>query len=151
MNPAHLHLMLNHLPMAGLGFAFLLSVLALVRKNTDLMKVSCWFYFLLGLLSILPIVTGDGAGEILLTWPGISSEAIEYHESWGYAFFWTMLANGILAAATLWYSRKKPGSLKKLNMVLMVIALIAFVFAFESGLTGGNIRHPEIEQGMMKK
>jgi len=63
MNAAHFHLMFNHLPIVGLGFAILLSLLAVFGKSEDIKKLSCWFYILTGLLSILPIITGDGAGR----------------------------------------------------------------------------------------
>jgi len=65
MNAAHFHLMFNHLSIVGLGFAILLNLLALIRKSEELIKLSCWFFILIGLLSVLAIVTGDGAGEIV--------------------------------------------------------------------------------------
>ena len=79
MNAAHLHLMFNHLPIVGLGFAFLINLWAMIRKSVELKNLSFWFYILVGILSVLPILTGDGAGEILETYPGISKDAIENH------------------------------------------------------------------------
>jgi uncharacterized membrane protein len=151
MNAAHFHLMFNHFPIAGLVFAILLNLLAIFRKSPELKKLACWFYILVGLLSILPIVTGDGAHEILKTYPGMDNDAIEYHETMGYIFFYGMLLNGTLAIAALWFSRGKPDLLKKLIVTMLIIALAVFVFACLTGSTGGKIRHPELEHGIYKK
>jgi uncharacterized membrane protein len=151
MNAAHLHLMFTHLPIVGLGFALLLNLTAWIRKNQELKDLSCWFYILVGLLSVLAVTTGDGAGEILLTYPGISKDAIENHETWGYIFFYALMLNGVLAIATLWFSRKNHSLVKHFRMAILIIALITTFFAYRAGTTGGALRHPEIEQGSYKK
>jgi len=150
MNAAHLHLMFNHLPIVGLGFAILLNLLAVFGKSPEVKKLSCWFYILIGLLAILPILTGDGAGEILETYPGISKDAIENHETWAYIFFYGLMLNGVLSLTALWFSRKKPELVKKLGLATLVIALVLLFFAYQTGVTAGKIRHPEIEQGIYK-
>ena len=150
MNAAHLHLMFNHLPIVGLGFAILLNLLAIFGKSTEVKKLSCWFYILIGLLAILPLTTGDGAHEILKTYPGISSDAIENHETWAYIFFYGLMLNGVLAIGALWFSPKKPDLMKKLSIAMLILALVLLVFAYQTGVTAGKIRHPEIEQGNYK-
>jgi uncharacterized membrane protein len=102
-------------------------------------------------MSIVPIITGDGAQEILLTYPGINKDAIENHETWGYIFFYGLLLNGVLSIAALWFSRKKPDLVKKISIATLILALILTFFAFQTGTTGGKMRHPEIEQGPYKK
>ena len=151
MNAAHFHLMFNHLPIVGLGFTFLVNLMAIIRKSEELKRLSFWFYILVGLMSIVPIITGDGAQEILLTYPGINKDAIENHETWGYIFFYGLLLNGVLSIAALWFSRKKPDLVKKISIATLILALILTFFAFQTGTTGGKMRHPEIEQGPYKK
>jgi uncharacterized membrane protein len=151
MNAAHFHLMFNHLPIVGLGFAILLTLLAVFGKSMELKKLSCWFYILIGLLAILPLTTGDGAQEILLTYPGISKDAIEYHETWAYIFFYGLMLNGVLAIGALWFSQKKPDLMKKLSVTMLILAFVLLFFAYQTGTTGGKMRHPEIEQGIFKK
>jgi uncharacterized membrane protein len=151
MNAAHFHLMFNHLPIVGLGFAILLNILAVFGKSPEVKKLSCWFYILVGALSVLPIITGDGAHEILKTYPGIDNDAIENHETWAYIFFYGLILNGILSIAALWFSREKPDRIKKLSIATLIIALVLTFFAFQTGTTGGKLRHPEIEQGIYKK
>jgi uncharacterized membrane protein len=151
MNAAHFHLMFNHLPIVGLGFAFLINFLAMIRKSEELNNLSFWFYILVGVLSVLPLLTGDGAQEILLTYPGISKDAIENHETWAYIFFYGLMLNGILSIVAIWFSQKNPDLVKKLSIATLVVALVLSFFAFQTGTTGGKLRHPEIEQGVFVK
>jgi len=116
-----------------------------------LKKLSCWLYILIGLLSAIPIITGDGAAEIVKTWPGISNDAIEYYETWDYAFFYGLIAIGVLAVAALWFSRNNELLMKNFSTALLVVAVLVTFLAFQAGTTGGKIRHPEIEQGAFKK
>lgn len=147
MNTAHLHLMINHLPIIGLFFAILFNLLAIFRNYIELKKISCWLYVLLALISVLAISTGDGAGEIVRTWPGISEESIEYHETWGYAFFYGLIAIGVLSIAAVWFSKDNLFRLKKFNIGTLVLAVLLFFLSFQTGSTGGKIRHPELQQG----
>ena len=151
MNAAHFHLMVTHLPIVGLGFALLLNLVAVIRKNPELRTLSCWCYLLVALLSVLAVTTGDGAGEILLTYPGTSKDAVENHETWGYIFFYALMLNGALAIVALWCSRKNPILMKNFNTAMLIIALATTFLAYQAGTTGGALRHPEIEQGSYKK
>lgn len=147
MNAAHFHLMFNHLSIIGLGFAILLNVIAIFWKSPEIKKYSFGFYIFIGLLSVLAILTGDGAGEIVKTYPGISNDTIEQHETWGYIFFYGLMAIGVLSIGALWFSRKNDLLLKKFNIAALIVAFLVTFFAYRTGTTGGNIRHPEIEQG----
>lgn len=151
MNAAHFHLMFNHLPIVGLGFAILFNLVAIQRKSEELIKLSCWFYILIGLLSVLAIFTGDGAGEIVKTYPGINNDAIEYHETLGYIFFYGLIAVSVGSLSALWFSRKNTILLKKINIAALILSVVLLVFAYQVGTTGGKIRHPEIEQGAFRK
>jgi uncharacterized membrane protein len=151
MNAAHLHLMFNHLPIIGLSFAILLNFLAVFGKSQDFKKLSSWFYILIGLLTFLATVTGDGAGEIIRTYPGISSDSIEYHETWGYIFLYGLLLNSAIAIGALWFSGKNPVLSKKLQLGMLFISFIVLILAYQAGTTGGKIRHPEIEHGVYKQ
>ena len=151
MNAVHLHLMFNHLPIVGLGFTLILHALALARNSNELKQVTCWFYIMIGLFAIIPILTGDGAGKMVLSYPDINRDTIENHETWGYIFFYGLLLNGALAAAALWFSREKPERMKRFGFALLIVAFVLTIFAYQTGTTGGQIRHPEIQkQGPIK-
>jgi uncharacterized membrane protein len=143
--------MFNHLPIVGLGFAILLNLFAVFGKSQEIKRLSCWFYILVALLSILSLLTGDSAGDIIRSYPGISNDAIESHENWGYIFFYGLLVNSLIAIVALWFFRKNEGLMKKLNIAMLIVAFMVAFLALQTGMTGGKIRHPEIEQGIFKK
>ena len=61
------------------------------------------------------------------------------------------MLNAILAIGALWFSRKNPDLMKKMNITMLIIAIALLFFAYQTGTTAGKIRHPEIEQGIYKK
>lgn len=151
MNGAHLHLMFNHLSIVGLGFVFLVNLLVMFEKHPTLKKLPCWLYIILALMALMAILTGDSASEIISTYPGVDISVIEYHETWGYAFFYGLVVLGVISLAGLWFSRKSSANLFKFSIATLIVALGVAFFAFKTGGTGGSIRHPEIEQGVYKK
>ena len=51
MNPAHLHLMLNHIPVLGTAFCMALGW-ALIQKSEELKRVSLGAFVIVALLAI---------------------------------------------------------------------------------------------------
>ena len=151
MNTAHLHLILTHVPIVGLGFVILLHFIALVKKNIELQNIIYWLYAILGVFAILCVLTGDGAGEIVKTYPGVSNDQIESHETFGYIVFYGILAINAIVLFAWWFARDKPVLLRKFNIVILIVAILVGVMSVQAGLTGGKIRHTEIEQGIYKK
>jgi len=49
MNWAHVHLILNHIPLIGIGFVILLLIIALVRRSSELIKVALTFVIIVAL------------------------------------------------------------------------------------------------------
>lgn len=150
MNGAHLHLMLNHLPVVGLGFVILLNIVAFVRKSDELKKLSLWFYFLVGILAIPVYFTGDSAEEILNTYPGFHEGIAEAHETMALHFLIITSLIAVISFVGLYYSKTSDKFLQKFTLVVFILSLIAAVFAFSTAITGGKLRHPEIENGNYK-
>ena len=67
MNVAHLHLMLNHIPVVGMGFGLALVGLALLRKSEELKRISLGFLIVIALLAIPAYLTGEQAAEIAVS------------------------------------------------------------------------------------
>ncbi|PKP17250.1 MAG: hypothetical protein CVU05_15880 [Bacteroidetes bacterium HGW-Bacteroidetes-21] len=151
MNTAHLHLMFTHLPIVGLGIAIMINLYSLFYKTKELIKLTLWVYLIVGVFAVLAYMTGDGAGEIIKTYPGINEELIESHELYGLLFFIGLMIIGGLSLPGLYFSKKKEIWLKKLNLYLIIAALLMSVLAAITGSTGGEIRHPEIEKGEFQK
>ncbi|MDP4281754.1 MAG: hypothetical protein Q8867_06340 [Bacteroidota bacterium] len=151
MNSVQLHLIFTHLPIIGLGLAFLFNLVALIRKSEELQKLTFWFYILVGIFALLAYFTGDDAEKIMLTYPGITEDIIEPHESIALFFLIGLMITAVLSVFALFVLRTKKNLLKRFNIILLVIAFLLCALAVRTGATGGEIRHTEIEQGIYRK
>ncbi len=144
MNPAHLHLMLNHIPLVGIGFVILLLIIALLRRSNEMINISLLFVILVALWAIPAYLTGESAEEIVEGLPGISEQLIEAHEESAELAFIFIEAVGVLAFITLVARRFHT----KLGKVLAILTLLGLIIG--GGLIawtanqGGKINHPEI-------
>jgi len=151
MNDAQLHLVFTHLPIIGLGFGILLNLVALIRKSEELQKLTLWYYLLLGVFALLAYLTGDDAGKMMQTYPGITEDIIEPHENFALFFFIGLMVTSALSMVGLYVTKTKMQFLKKFNLILLISALLLSILAVKTGSTGGAIRHTEIKQGEYKK
>jgi uncharacterized membrane protein len=145
MNAAHLHLMFTHLPIVGLGMAVLINLYALINKSNELKKLTLWIYLMVGIFALFAYFTGDGAEEIIKTYPGISQDVIETHENMALFFFIGLMILAGVSMIGLYIIKTKEILLKKFNLYLLIVAILVSILAFETGSTGGKIRHSEIE------
>jgi uncharacterized membrane protein len=148
MNGAHLHLIVTHLPIVGLLAAFLVNLYAIISKNDEIKRLSLWAYVVLGVFGLLAYLTGDSAEEVLLTYPGFTEDMIEPHETMGLLFFIGLMIMTAGAFAGLYLSKTKEALLKKFNLYLLFAAILVAFLAVRTGSTGGEIRHPEVRQGI---
>jgi uncharacterized membrane protein len=151
MNAALFHLMFTHLPIVGLLFALLINIYAIVRKNDELRKLTLWCYMVLGVFALIAYLTGDGAAEIIKTYPGISADHIEEHENYALMFLIGVLILSALAALGIYMTKTKEKLLKKFSLYLLIGAVLISILAIKTGSSGGEIRHTETENGVFAK
>jgi uncharacterized membrane protein len=152
MNAAQLHLIFTHLPIVGLGFVILINLISLFYyKSQDFYKLTLWLYVVLGVFALLAYITGDGAEEIMKTYPGITEDIIEPHENLALIFFICLMITSAVAIAGLYYTKTKENLLKRFTIYLLIAGIFLSLVAIGTGTTGGNIRHTEIKQECYKK
>ena len=152
MNAAQLHLIFTHLPIVGLGFVILLNIISLFYfKSNEFKKMTLWFYVILGLFALLAYFTGDGAENIMKTYPGITEDMIEPHENMALLYFIGLMITAVVATIGLYISKTNEKLLRKFTIYLLIAGLLLSILAIGTGTTGGNIRHTEIKQGVFKK
>ncbi len=145
MNPAHVHLLLNHLPTIGFGIGLALFVVALVSKQSDLRRVGLVIFFLAAALTIVTYVSGNDARESLKKTPGVSDPLMEAHESAALVAFVFMEITGFFSWIGLWIWGR-PSRFARWNVgIVLVFATLAFVLMSRAAYMGGAIRHPETE------
>jgi hypothetical protein len=147
MNLAHVHLILNHIPLLGIGFSILLLIIAMLRRSSELMNVALIFVILVALWAIPVYLTGEPAEEVVENLPGISEQLIEEHEEQAELAFIFIEVTGAFALISLfgrWYSDKLGQKLTVLTLVLLIVS--GGLMAWTANL-GGKINHPEIRSG----
>jgi hypothetical protein len=144
MNWAHIHLILNHIPLIGVGFTILLFIIALIKNSKELINASLLFTIIVALFAIPAYLTGEPAEEIVEELPGISENLIKQHEEMSEKAFIFLEIVGALALSTLVVKRYS----QKLGSWLMSATLIGLIVgggmvAWTANL-GGKINHPEV-------
>ena len=148
MNAAHLHLLLNHLPVVGTMVGILLLAYALLRRSPELARASLGLFVLLALAGVVVYLTGEPAEETVENLAGVSESAIESHEE--AALVATMLLGvlGVVALGGLVAFRKRAAGIPR-GFAALALALSlapAAAMGYTANL-GGQIRHTEIRSG----
>ena len=144
LNAAHLHLMLNHIPILGSIFITILLIVALIYRNVFLQKVTLWSLVVVALFTAVTYLTGDKSQDLVQNVPGVSDTMLHLHEKAAQLGLLLMFVTGIIALAGAFFYRHKPALPKPLlTAVLIILLLNSGVFAY-IGFLGGQILHPEI-------
>jgi len=143
MNPAHMHLLLNHVPTIGFAIGLVIFVAALLLKRSHLRRAGLVIFFLAAAITITTYVSGNDAREALKESPDISDPLMQAHESAALVAFAFMQITGFFSWVGLWIWNR-PSRFGRWNMGLVfAFAAVTFVLMARAGYMGGAIRHPE--------
>lgn len=147
MNNAHLHLVVNHLPIIFPIVGVIILLIGFFTKS-EVSKRNAYIIFILGALaSVAAMATGEGAEEAVENIQGVSEGLIKTHEEAAELFAGLTYLLGGISALSLFSSYKNFSFNKFLPFVTLIIAAASLYFAQEAGRTGGEIRHTEIRSG----
>jgi len=147
MNWAHVHLIINHIPVIGIGLLILLFIVAIVRKNKGLITVALAFIILISLATIPVYLTGEPAEEVVEDMPGISEELIEEHEEQAEIAFILVEVAGGLALITLIARRYSDKLGQRLVILTLLVLIVSGGLIGWTANLGGKIHHEEIRSG----
>jgi len=147
MDYAHLHLMINHIPVIGLGFAAALLIYAMAKKNEELKKASLWAFLIIALAAIPVNITGEMSEDAVEKLPGVSEAIIEKHDHMAFLALIGMEILGVIAAAGLLISRRGGIINRSVMVALLVVSIAAAGLVGNTAYLGGQIRHTEIRGG----
>ena len=144
LNPAHVHLLLNHLPMiillVGIGqFAW-----AVWRNNVTLQKASLWIFIVSALVTIPTYMTGDGAEHVVENMPGVTEALIHAHEDAALYSLIGVLVLGLLSAFILWSKRQATDWSGGGIYAALVLSIVVFSLLGYTANQGGQIVHQEV-------
>jgi len=144
LNGAHIHLLLNHVPILGAFFLTALFIVALLFRNTFLQKVCLWGLVFIALSTAVVYWTGGRAVPYLQGVPDVSQSALLAHEQAAKIALVMMFFTGIIAlGGALYYSFRPKISRLMLTTVMIILLVNCVVFTYV-GFLGGQITHPEI-------
>lgn len=148
MNFAHIHLLLNHIPVIGTIIGFCLFVTSFLGKNNnDLRRSSLIVFAVVALLTIPTFLIGFGAQAEIKGLAGVSDALMVRHEGAAMLSLWFMLGTGALALAGLWSTQRATRPARWNLLAILFFSLVTVVLMARTGNTGGDIRHPEIREG----
>src|SRR5512147_25256 len=144
MNPAHLHLMFNHLPVVGVPLVAALLGWALLRRSRELYRVALGGAVILAALTYPVFLTGEPAEERVEDASWMRERLVHEHEERAEAALIAVLVTGAMAAFGLWQTRgdRKP-NFGMGGLTLAGLAVSTGLLAWTAQL-GGPIRHDEI-------
>jgi hypothetical protein len=142
-NAAHLHIMLNHIPVFGTLFAALLIGWGLLRKSEDVLRLGLALAVVVGIATYGVQLTGEPAEEVIENMAGVSRRLIHAHEEAAEWVTYVAAAAGVLALVALLLVRRRHRAARGLSVLTLVVSLVGFAAASRAALLGGEIRHPE--------
>ena len=142
MNFAHLHLILNHVPVLTLIVSLIFLFFSFVKKSERLKKFSLLMTFLTS-ITILPVFyTGEPAEEVVEKMPMISKTVIHNHEeSAEVSLVLTLLVS--ISSLLVLVTYKKPVSASYGIQIVLLFGVIAIGSLAYTANLGGKIRHTE--------
>lgn len=144
MNGAHVHLLLNHIPILGTLFALILLCFGYFLRQEILSKAALWTLVVAALISIPAFLSGEEAEHAVEGIIGVSMVSVEEHEEQAEIAYWAILFSGAIALGTL-LSAMKGRTLNRTLLLLNVCFMVGtFALMARAGNSGGSIRHPEI-------
>jgi uncharacterized membrane protein len=144
MNGAHLHLVINHVPVLGTIFGLALLAFAVWRGSDELKKAALGTFVISALLTVPTYLTGDPAWDVVSALPGVSDSVFHQHDDAAGVAFTGSAIVGVLALGGLsWFRDGKP--VKKWFSALMLAGAVAVAgLMIWTANLGGQIRHTEI-------
>ena len=147
MNGAHLHLLINHLPIVSTYISVLVLIAGFVLKNSVVKNTGLALLVFASIIAIPAQLTGESAEHILRASKLANHDIIEAHEETAAWAIWVSEFTGIIALLALFASYRKIQLQKTLLITSTVLAVLTSFAWIKVGNTGGEIRHTEIRKG----
>jgi uncharacterized membrane protein len=144
MDGAHLHLMLNHIPLLGTIFGLPVLIAGLVLKNHVLRNAGLIILVMAAIFAIPVYLTGEPAEEIVEHLPGVGHDFIERHEDSAMAALIAAIVTGVISLIALGFSWAGRTAVTTVAAVTIVSAMVTAGLMGRTANLGGEIRHTEI-------
>lgn len=144
MNPAHIHLLLNHIPVLGTSFGIVLLIYAIVRKSDEAKRLSLLTFLLCGLITIPVFLTGEPAEGIIEKQIAVSEGVIDAHEDLAMVALVSVEILAVVSIVLLFIFRQANRYPAWSMIAVLLIAFITSGIMVRTANLGGQIHHTEI-------
>ncbi|MCW9705713.1 hypothetical protein [Fodinibius salsisoli] len=144
INAAHLHLMVNHVPILATFFSMAILAWGMVVHQQAIKKVALVGFILAGLTAVIAVQSGERAEDIVESVPGVSEEVIHDHEEAAETAQWLTIILGVSAIVGLFMMSKQTRYSKHIIWFLLIYSLAVGSMLAYTAYLGGKIMHPEL-------
>lgn len=142
-NAAHLHLLINHIPIFLPLLGLIVLIVGIIFKSEIIKRVSLAMFIFSGIFAFIAFSTGEGAEEIAEELKR-SHDLIHEHEEAAETFALLSYVLAVFSIVAFWFNWKKH-PFKDLSMYIVLLISIAVIYlSYPAGQTGGEITHPEV-------
>ena len=146
MNDAHLHLLVNHFPIIGLFFGFIILLFGIIKYNSTLKSTAYIIFIFCTIIGKISMMTGGKAAQMTKAIEEISRDHIHTHADAASLFMKPLYILGLVSIFGLVSIVKKRESEKFVSYCVILIAVICLFLSKNVGTSGGEIRHTEIRE-----
>ena len=143
---AHLHLLVNHVPILGALFALGLLLASFLWAPDVLRKTALVVLIGVAVAGVIADKSGDPAEKAIQGFPGVSRDRIHAHEDAAGKAYLTAGLVGVLALGILIRWRREPVPAGATAAALAGAVLVSGLMGY-TGLLGGRVRHTEVRPG----
>lgn len=143
MNPAHLHLIVNHIPIFTTVIGIFILIWGMYRSNASVRNIAFVLFIFGAIGSYVAIETGESAEDIVEEIATVSHDAIHDHEEAAEVSLWFAIVMGLLSIGAMAAKKLNLRFETGLHIVILVTALITAGILMYVAYEGGEIMHRE--------
>lgn len=143
MNPAHLHLIINHVPIFTTVIGVFILLWGMYKSNSSVRNIAFILFIIGAIGSYAAIQTGESAEEVVEEVAGVSHDAIHDHEEAAEVSLWFAVVMGLLSIGALAAKKLNLRFETGLHIVILLTALITSGILMYVAYEGGEIMHQE--------
>ncbi|HEY4099960.1 MAG TPA: hypothetical protein VGM20_03690 [Gemmatimonadales bacterium] len=143
ITPAHLHVLVNHIPIIGLPIVALLLAWGLARREDAVVRAALLLTILVAIGTWYTDYTGDDAKHDIRNNTWYNRAVVQRHEHAGDNANIAGIAAGVLAIGALILARGGKPVRRSASAAVLIVLIVASGLAGWAGYQGGKIRHDE--------
>jgi hypothetical protein len=147
MTPAHLHVILNHIPVIGVPIGAALLVYAFIRRSEEVKRASLLVFIIIALITVPTFLAGKAAEQEVEHLPGVSEEIIERHEEAATIGLIGTSLLGVLALGAFGWSLLSGRLATPVTALVLLVSLGVAGWLGRVANLGGQVRHTEFRDG----